>query len=71
MEQESAQARQPRDYAHDFTEGLNVQPGNIQPVLVQPVDAQPVVEPEPLFPEASEAEQRDLDVPAFLRRLQF
>jgi hypothetical protein len=71
VEQESAAARQPRDHAHDFTEGLNVQPGNIQPVLVQPVDAQPVVEPEPLFPEASEAEQRDLDVPAFLRRLQF
>ncbi len=71
MEQESAQARQPREYAHDFTEGLNVQPGNIQPVQVQPVQDQPAAEPEALFPQASEAEQRDLDVPAFLRRLQF
>jgi cell division protein FtsZ len=76
MEQESAAAREPREYAHDFTEGLNVQPGNIQPVQMQPAqdqafDAQPTAEPEALFPQTSEAEQRDLDVPAFLRRLQF
>jgi cell division protein FtsZ len=71
MEQESAQARQPGDYAHDFTEGLNVQPAQVQPVQTHPVQEQHGAEPEALFPQASEAEQRDLDVPAFLRRLQF
>ena len=71
MEQESAQARQPGDYAHDFTEGLNVQPAQVQPVQTHPVQEQHAAEPEALFPQASEAEQRDLDVPAFLRRLQF
>jgi cell division protein FtsZ len=58
--EETAAGRQPRDYAPDFQEGVGA----------QPVQEQRAAEPEALFPEQNEPE-RDLDVPAFLRRLQF
>jgi cell division protein FtsZ len=57
---EEAVNRQPRDYAPDFQDGIGT----------QPVHEQRAVEPEAVFPETTEPE-RDLDVPAFLRRLQF
>jgi cell division protein FtsZ len=59
-DEEAAVGRHPRDYAPDFQEGVGS----------QPVHEQQAAEPETLFPETSEPE-RDLDVPAFLRRLQF
>jgi hypothetical protein len=71
MEQESVQADQPRDYAPEPSEAMNLEPGNIEPVREQPIHEQLAAEPEALFPQSNEAEQRDLDVPAFLRRLQF
>jgi cell division protein FtsZ len=58
--EEAVSGRQPRDYAPDFQEG----------VASQPIQEQRAAEPEALFPEPTEPE-RDLDVPAFLRRLQF
>jgi len=50
----------PRDYAADFSEDLSVEPRR----------EEPAADPAPsLFPESDEEELRDLDVPAFLRRL--
>jgi cell division protein FtsZ len=60
--EESAVPPQQRDYAADFTDGVSVQ------AIEEEQGAQPVTS---LFAEGNEAEQRDLDVPAFLRRLQF
>ena len=52
-----------RDYASDFGEGVSVD-GH--------VGRSTVPSPSPsLFPETDEEEQRDLDVPAFMRRSQF
>ena len=62
MERESQYALQPRDYAADFNE---VPRGG-------PEQAEPGAQPEPsLFPEPGGERERDLDVPTFLRRLQF
>jgi cell division protein FtsZ len=62
MEGESQYAHQPRDYAADFNE---VPRGGLAP-------AEPGAQPEPsLFPEPGGEPERDLDVPTFLRRLQF
>ncbi len=54
----------PRDYAADF--GASVR--NPETAVSEEHRAQ---EPAQLFPQADEASQRDLDVPAFMRRLQF
>jgi hypothetical protein len=48
-----------RDYAGDFPQTLNQ------------AEAAPEPEPPTLFAQAPEADQRDLDVPAFMRRSQF
>jgi hypothetical protein len=62
MAEEAVAIPQQRDYAGDFSEGVSVEARQEEP------SAQPVTS---LFTEGSEAEHRDLDVPAFLRRLQF
>jgi len=52
----------PRDYAADFSEGVSV----------QRIQEEPGVHLEAaLFPEGEQEQHRDLDVPAFLRRLKF
>jgi cell division protein FtsZ len=51
-----------RDYAGDFNEAVSVQAGK---------DEQSTQAVASLFAEGSEEQQRDLDVPAFMRRLQF
>jgi cell division protein FtsZ len=52
----------PRDYAADFSEGVSV----------QRVQEEPGAQPEAaLFTEGEQEQHRDLDVPAFLRRLKF
>jgi len=52
----------PRDYAADFSEGVSI----------QRIQEEPGVQPEAaLFPESEQEQHRDLDVPAFLRRLKF
>jgi cell division protein FtsZ len=62
MEGESQYAPQTRDYAADFDE---VARGGPEP-------AEPGAQPEPsLFPEHCGDPERDLDVPTFLRRVQF
>jgi cell division protein FtsZ len=62
VEGESQYAPPPRDYAVDFNE---VPRGGPDP-------AEPGVQPEQtLFPEPSGEPERDLDVPTFLRRVQF
>jgi len=62
MERESQYATQPRDYASDFNEVPRS----------GPEQAEPGAPPEPvLFPEPGGEHERDLDVPTFLRRLQF
>jgi cell division protein FtsZ len=62
MERESQYETQPRDYASDFNE---VPRGG-------PEQAEPGAPPEAsLFPEPGGEHERDLDVPTFLRRLQF
>jgi cell division protein FtsZ len=58
---ESASIPQPRDYAADFSEGVSVAAGR-EEQKTEPVTSS--------FPEEQEL-HRDLDVPAFLRRLQF
>jgi cell division protein FtsZ len=59
---ESGSVPPPRDYAADFSQGVSVEAGQ------EEHSGQPVAS---LFQEGSEEHQRDLDVPAFLRRLQF
>jgi len=61
MAEEEVHAAPPRDYAPDFAGGVNSMG---EPEGNQPQNAS-------LFPEGEEAAQRDLDVPAFLRRLKF
>jgi len=51
----------PRDFAGDFDSGRD--PVALEEQMAKPAPA--------LFPEAEEEAQRDLDVPAFMRRLQF
>jgi cell division protein FtsZ len=59
---ETASTPQPRDYAADFSEGASG----------QGIQEQPGALPEAaLFSEAEQEQHRDLDVPAFLRRLKF
>ena len=62
MAEELAYTPLPRDYASDFAGNVRGQEGQEEP-SVQPVHS--------LFPESDEESQRDLDVPAFMRRLQF
>jgi cell division protein FtsZ len=65
MDEDQAQARRPQDYAADYTPNTNVEAG--------PEEHPGAPEPS-LFPQADSEEpesERDLDVPAFLRRLQF
>jgi hypothetical protein len=65
MDEDQAQARRPQDYAADYTPDTNVEAG--------PEEHPGAPEPS-LFPQAGSEEpesERDLDVPAFLRRLQF
>jgi cell division protein FtsZ len=59
---ESLSTPPPRDYAADFTGGVSI----------QGVQEQPSAQPEAvLFTEGEQEQHRDLDVPAFLRRLKF
>jgi cell division protein FtsZ len=62
MTEELAYTPLPRDYASDFAGGLHREDALEEP-QVQPANS--------LFPEAGGESQRDLDVPAFMRRLQF
>ena len=61
ISEESSYSPLPRDYASDFV-------GSVRGAEVEEHRAQPVTA---LFPETDEASQRDLDTPAFLRRLRF
>jgi cell division protein FtsZ len=61
MADETVSAPPPRDYAPDFSEGFRAEAPQAE------LNAQPAAS---MFPEDPEP-QRDLDVPAFLRRLQF
>jgi cell division protein FtsZ len=54
----------PRDYASDFGSG-------VRRPAVYPQEELSVQERETLFPEPEDKGQRDLDVPAFMRRLKF
>jgi hypothetical protein len=62
MAEERTSTPLPRDYASDF--GSAVRP----PAPKEESDAP---EPDVQFPESKEAAERDLDVPAFMRRLPF
>jgi hypothetical protein len=62
LSEEPDPGRQPRDYAADVLEPVSGGSG-LQEQAVDPVTT--------LFTEGTEAEHRDLDVPAFLRRLRF
>jgi cell division protein FtsZ len=62
MPEEPAYTLLPRDYASDFDNGMR------GPVAMGEPQAQPAAA---LFSEADEEAQRDLDTPAFLRRLKF
>jgi cell division protein FtsZ len=64
---ESAAAAQPRDFAPDFNDGVRLESALVDAASVEK-SPQPVTA---MFAEGNDAEQRDLDVPAFLRRLQF
>ena len=62
MEEEPVYTPLPRDYASDF--GGNMRsPAALEQHCVQPAA--------PLFAENEEEAQRDLDTPAFMRRIQF
>ena len=63
LAEEPAYTPLPRDYASDFDNGL-------RPAAAEEPIAKPAPAPA-LFPESDEESQRDLDVPAFMRRLQF
>jgi len=60
--EEAPVVKPPRDYAADFAE-----PPRVEPVKA-PMNTEPVAS---LFNENSDEEQRDLDVPAFMRRHRF
>jgi len=62
--EEPAYTPLPRDYASDFGSAVRSQEAR-----VSEADRSP--EPATLFPETDEAQQPDLDVPAFMRRSQF
>ncbi|MGA2672731.1 MAG: cell division protein FtsZ [Terracidiphilus sp.] len=64
LAEEPAYTPLPRDYASDFDSGLRA------PAATEEQMARPASAPA-LFPESDEESQRDLDVPAFMRRLQF
>jgi hypothetical protein len=64
---ESESERQPRDYAADFREAPSAETRQFE-TRQELQSAQPVSS---LFQEGNEEQHRDLDVPAFLRRLQF
>ena len=62
MVSESGSNPPPRDYATDFNDGVST----------QGIQEEPAAEPEAmLFAESEQEQHRDLDVPAFLRRLKF
>jgi cell division protein FtsZ len=60
--EEPARVPLPRDYASDFGNGHRV------PAITEDFDAQQVVSP---LPASSGEEERDLDVPTFMRRMKF
>ena len=63
---------QPRDYAADFRDGESLQQSQFEPGQFEPSRQALTAEPvSSIFQEGSEEQHRDLDVPAFLRRLQF
>ena len=62
MAEESAYTPLPRDYASDFDSGMRA------PAAPEEQIAKPAAVP---FSQTDEEAQRDLDVPAFMRRLQF
>jgi cell division protein FtsZ len=62
MSEEQAYNPPPRDYVEEFAGAAGATAGPVEH------NAQPAVS---LFPEGDEAAHRDLDVPAFMRRLQF
>ncbi|MDE3186295.1 MAG: cell division protein FtsZ [Acidobacteriota bacterium] len=62
LAEEPAYTPLPRDYASDFGDIARNAPAQ-EPYAAQPANAG--------FVEAAEVEERDLDVPAFMRRLQF
>ena len=64
---DSDAAPQPRDYAGDFREGATLEVRQFESASEQ-LTAGPVSS---LFQDGNEEQHRDLDVPAFLRRLQF
>jgi len=64
MSEEAAYTPLPRDYASDFNGGVRG-PAPHAPQEFEEID------PEPAFAEAREESERDLDVPAFMRRLPF
>ena len=67
MAVEAEAAPQPRDYAADFREGASLEATQFessrQQLATEPAST--------LFQENSDEQHRDLDVPAFLRRIQF
>jgi cell division protein FtsZ len=62
LARESESAPQPRDYAQDFREPMTVEARQ---------EEQESLSVSALFEESTEQQHRDLDVPAFMRRLQF
>ena len=64
LEEEPVYTPLPRDYASDFV-------GGVRAAASYPEEGNSVQEKESLFPEENEHAHRDLDVPAFMRRLQF
>jgi cell division protein FtsZ len=62
MDTETGSTPPPRDYAADFNEGISI----------QRIQEEPKIQNEAtLFTEGEQEQHRDLDVPAFLRRLKF
>ncbi|MGC1461033.1 MAG: cell division protein FtsZ [Terracidiphilus sp.] len=64
---ESESASQPRDYAADLREGMGFEAAQLE-ATGEDQSAPPASS---LFQEGIEEQQRDLDVPAFMRRLKF
>jgi hypothetical protein len=62
MSEDAVYTPLPRDYAPDFGTGLRLSPASEEHHLPPVTDS---------FPKQDEDAERDLDVPAFMRRLQF
>jgi cell division protein FtsZ len=70
LDEEPAYTPPPRDYAGDFAARRRSQ-AEIQAELQAEIGEPDGQQPPSLFPEAGDEAQRDLDVPAFLRRVKF